>query len=61
MPMGICAIPAQWQSYISAILIGIPNRSKYLAIMDDLLLHSSKHSHLKISGIFADSTAKDLF
>ena len=35
------------QSYINVFLSSIPDRSKYLAIMDDLLLHSSKHGHLK--------------
>ena len=39
--------PAVWQSYINAIPISKPDRSKYLAIMDDPLLHSSKHGHLK--------------
>ena len=47
MPMGPRASPAILQSYISAILINIPDRSKYLVIMGDLLLHSSKHVHLK--------------
>ena len=45
--MGLSASPAIWQSYINAILSSIPNRSRYLAIMDDLLLHNLKHSHLK--------------
>ena len=45
--MGLSAHPAIWQSYINAILRSIPDRSKYLAIMDDLLLHSSKQGHLK--------------
>ena len=47
MSMGLSTSPAIWQSYINAILSSIPNRSKYLSIMDDLLLQSSKHSHLK--------------
>ena len=48
MSMGLDASPATWQSYINAILGTIPNRSKYLAVMDDLLSHSSKHCHLKL-------------
>ena len=47
MPTGLSAIPAIWQFYINAILGSIPDRPKYLASMDDPLLHSSKHGHLK--------------
>ena len=47
MPMGLSASPSIWQSYINAIHSSIPDRSKYLAIMDDLLLLILKHSHLK--------------
>ena len=32
---------------INAILSSIPDISKYLVIMDDLLLDSSKYGHLK--------------
>ena len=42
MPSALCTDPAIWQSYSS-----IPYRSRNLAIMDDLLLHSSKQGHLK--------------
>ena len=47
MPMGLNASAAIWQHHINAIISNIPDRSKYLAIMDDLLLQSSKHGHLK--------------
>ena len=47
IPMGLSTSPAIWQSYINAILSSILNRSKYLAILDDLLLLSSKHGHLE--------------
>ena len=47
MPMGVSENPALQQSYMNAILSSIPDRSKYLEITDDLLSHSSKHSHLK--------------
>ena len=47
MPNGLSARSAIWHSYTNAILSRRPDRSKYLAIMDDLLLNSSKHSHLK--------------
>ena len=45
--MGQSLCPAIWQFCINAILSSKLGRSKYLAIMDDLLLHSSKHGHLK--------------
>ena len=45
--LGLCTGPALWESYINAILGSIPDRSKYLVIMDDLLLYRSKHGHLK--------------
>ena len=34
-------------TYINDFLGGIPERLKYLAIVDDLLLPNSKHGHLK--------------
>ena len=39
--------PAIWQSYINSVISSTPDRSKYLAITDDPLLHTSKHGHLK--------------
>ena len=45
--MALSASPAILQSFINAFLSSIPGRSKYLTIMDYLLLHSSKHSQLK--------------
>ena len=47
MPIKQNESPAIWQSYVNAIPSSIHERSRYLAIMDDLLLHSSKHAHLK--------------
>ena len=41
--MELNASPAIWLSYINVILGSIPDRS----VIDDLLLHSSKHGHLK--------------
>ena len=47
MPIGLSTSPAILQFYINAIQGSIPDRSKYLAIMDHQLLYSLKHSHLK--------------
>ena len=46
MPMGLSEYQAIWQSYRNVILGNTPYRSKYVTIMDNLLLHSSKHGHL---------------
>ena len=46
MSMELSAIPATRQPYICANLHSISDRSKYSAIMDNLLLYSSKHSYL---------------
>ena len=45
--MGLSASPAIWKSYINAILNSITDRSNYLVIMDNLLMHRSRHSHVK--------------
>ena len=47
MPMDLRTNPAIWQSYINAILSYISDRSRYVANMADLLLHSPRHSHWK--------------
>ena len=41
MLIGWSASPVMWPPYINAILSSTLDRSKYLAIMDDLLFHSS--------------------
>ena len=46
--------PAIWQSYMNAILISIPDRSKYLALMYDLLF---KTWTFEISERFAEGIA----
>ena len=47
MPMGLCESLAIWYSYINAILSSILDQLKYLAIINNILLHSLKHGHLK--------------
>ena len=47
MPVDFSINPAIWQSYINATVESIPDSSKYLANIDDFLLHSSKHGYLK--------------
>ena len=48
MPMGLNISPAEWQSYINAILSCLSSRKYCEAIMDDLLLFTpNKQSHFK--------------
>ena len=43
--MGIACTPQIWMDYISLILNDLDQKSKFIAIMDDLLIHSSKQEH----------------
>ena len=43
--MGIACAPQIWMDYITLILGELEDKSKYIAIMDDLLVHSSKAAH----------------
>ena len=45
MPMGLCISPCKWIEYINIVMEGLPDKSKYIAIMDDILIHSKKKSH----------------
>ena len=42
LPMGIACAPQIWMDYITLILNELENKKKYIAIMDDLLIHSTK-------------------
>ena len=45
LPMGIACAPQIWMDYITLILNDLDQKSKFIAIMDDLLIHSSKQEH----------------
>ena len=45
LPMGIACAPQIWMDYITLILNDLEQKSKFIAIMDDLLIHSSKQEH----------------
>ena len=45
LPMGIACAPQIWMDYITLILGELEQKHKYIAIMDDLLIHSSKKDH----------------
>ena len=43
--MGIACTPQIWMDYVSMIIGSLDHKSKYIAIMDDLLIHSTKKDH----------------
>ena len=45
LPMGIACAPQIWMDYITLILSELEHKTKYIAIMDDLLVHSTKAEH----------------
>ena len=48
LPMGIACGPQIWMDYITLILSELEDKKKYIAIMDDLLIHSTKMAHWKL-------------
>ena len=44
--MGLSVSPAIWQNFITEILKKVPCKKNYLAIMDDMLIHSKFEDHL---------------
>ena len=42
LPMGIACAPQIWMDYITLILSELEDKKRYIAIMDDLLIHSTK-------------------
>ena len=46
--MGIACAPQIWMHYITLILSELEDKKKYIAIMDDLLIHSTKVAHWKL-------------
>ena len=48
LPMGIACAPQIWMDYITLIMAELEQKNKYIAIMDNLLLHSTKVAHWKL-------------
>ena len=48
LPIGIACAPQIWMDYITLILSELEDKKKYIAIMDDLLIHSTKMAHWKL-------------
>ena len=48
LPMGIACASQIWMDYITLILAELEDKKKYIAVMDDLLIHSTKVAHWKL-------------
>ena len=61
LTMGITCAPQIWMDYITLILGELEDKSRYIAIMDDLLVHSSKAAHWRLLGQLFMSMCKNEF
>ena len=59
LPMGIACAPQIWMDYITLILGELEDKKKYIAIMDDLLIHSTKTAHWKLFEQLLQSMCKN--
>ena len=48
LPMGIACAPQIWMDYITLLLTELEDKKRYIAIMHDLLIHSTKVAHWKL-------------
>ena len=48
LPMGITCAPQIRMDYITLLLSALEEKKKYIAIMDDLFIHSTKVAHWKL-------------
>ena len=46
MPMGLSISPGKWIQYIGYVMEKMPHPDNYIAIMDDLLVHSRESEHM---------------
>ena len=59
LPMGIACAPQIWMDYITLILGELEDKKMYIAIMDDLLIHSTKAAHWKLFEQLLQSMCKN--
>ena len=45
LPMGIACAPQIWKDSFTLILAELEDKKKYIAIMDDLIIHSTNIAH----------------
>ena len=48
MPMGLSISPAMWMEYVTILLDGIEHKDRFLAIMDDMVIHSVRNIHFPL-------------
>ena len=48
LPMGLGTSPAIWMTYVNFLLDSMTDRDKIIAIMDNLLLHSTRATHMSL-------------
>ena len=46
MPMGLSISPCKWIEYINYVMENMTHKQNFIAIMDDLLIHSRKKHHM---------------
>ena len=46
VPMGLSISPCKWIQYIGFVMEKLPYPQNYIAIMDDLLVHSKEEDHM---------------
>ena len=59
LPMGIACAPQIWMDYITLILAELEEKKKYIAIMDNLLIHRTKVAHWKLLEQLLESICKN--
>ena len=59
LPMGIACAPQIWMDYINLVLKDFDNRDKFIAIMDDILIHSEKDQHFSLIQTLLKSMIKN--
>ena len=59
LPMGIACAPQIWMDYITLILAELEDKKRYIAIMHDLLIHSTKFAHWKLLEHLLKSVCKN--
>ena len=53
MPMGLSISPCKWIEYISYVMEHMTHKQNFIAIMDDLLIHSKKKDHMaRVTDLF---------
>ena len=45
LPMGLSISPCKWMEYMRILIESLDHKSSYIAIMDDLLVHSLRNAH----------------